>query len=143
MANRYFSAVVLSAVKLPVMIFANVSIGGTGAPTLNVNTPSVNIGIKSVVRNSAGNYTFTFGTNNSSNLIPVDTYYNTLSINCIFNTAATAAAPAAPLYYISANTISTTGKVTLQFTNTSQAATDPASGEILHVQFIWKNSGAV
>lgn len=40
-----------------VSLFANVSIGGTGAPTLNVSPGSK--GFVSVVRNSAGKYTFT------------------------------------------------------------------------------------
>ena len=121
-----------------VSVFGRVTFGATGAPTLDQTTQN-SMGILSVVRNSAGNYTFTFGSN--TQLSSVDTYFKLLSASAIFNTVNTSAAPASPGFYITSNLISTTGKVTVQF-NAAGTATDPASGEILHVRFDFRNSSA-
>ena len=59
MANRMFNQFQLSLVKNRVSLFATIPIGVAGAvqPLVQVD----NLGIASVVRNSVGNYTITFG----------------------------------------------------------------------------------
>lgn len=133
MANRrYRSQFRFSMHKDPVDIFARVSFGAAGAPTLDAkNSP----GIVSVTRNSAGNYTFVFGTNSQ---IALDTYNYLLMVKHVFSQSA---APAAPGMWVSANAISTVGtaSITLQF-NAAGTPTDPASGESVLLDFILRNS---
>jgi hypothetical protein len=57
MADRRFNQFALALEDAVVNLFVKVAIGATGAPTLNVNQ---SLGIKSIVRNSTGNYTITF-----------------------------------------------------------------------------------
>jgi hypothetical protein len=54
MANRRFEQFQLSLEKKVVTLWSNISVGAAGAPTAPV---AKNKGIKSIVRNSAGNYT--------------------------------------------------------------------------------------
>jgi len=133
MANRrYRSQFRFSMHKDPVDIFARVSFGASGAPTLDAkNSP----GIVSVTRNSAGNYTFVFGTNSQ---IALDTYNYLLDVGARF---VSSSAPAAPGMYVSNNQINVVGvaSITLQF-NAAGVAADPASGESVLLDFILRNS---
>lgn len=133
MANRrYRSQFRFSMHKDVVDIFAHVTFGVAGAPTLDTaNSP----GIVSVTRNSTGNYTFVFGTNSQ---LALDTYNYLLRIGATFQSSS---APAAPSVYITNNSISTVGvaSITLQF-NAAGVATDPASGEQVFLDFILRNS---
>jgi hypothetical protein len=133
MANRrYRSQFRFSMHKDPVDIFARVSFGAAGAPTLDsANSP----GIVSVTRNSAGNYTFVFGTNSQ---IALDSYNYLLNVEARF---VSSAAPASPGMFVSNNSISIPGtaSITLQF-NAAGVATDPASGEQVLLDFILRNS---
>lgn len=138
MANRRFNNQQFAFMPGVVSIYGRVTFGAAGAPTLDQATQN-SMGILSVVRNSAGNYTFTFGSN--TQLSSVDTYFKFLSMAAVFNETGTSAAPASPSYYITSNLISSTGKVTVQF-NAAGTATDPASGEILHIKFDFRNSSA-
>jgi hypothetical protein len=134
MANRrYRSQFRFSFHKDIVDIFAHVSFGASGAPTLDaVNSP----GIVSVTRNSAGNYTFVFGTNSQ---LALDTYNYLLMAKACF--VDPSAAPAAPGFYVSNNSISTSGvaSITVQF-NAAGTPTDPASGENVLIEFTLRNS---
>src|SRR5271165_4133741 len=134
MANRrYRSQFRFSFHKDIVDIFAHVTFGASGAPTLDtVNSP----GIVSVTRNSAGNYTFVFGTNSQ---IALDTYNYLLMAKAVFTDPS--AAPAAPGFYITNNSISTVGtaSLTVQF-NAAGTPTDPASGENVLIEFTFRNS---
>lgn len=134
MANRrYRSQFRFSFHKDPVDIFAHVSFGASGAPTLDAkNSP----GIVSVTRNSAGNYTFVFGTNSQ---IALDTYNYLLMVKHVY--VDPSAAPAAPGMYVSNNSISTVGtaSITLQL-NSGGTPTDPASGENILIDFVLRNS---
>ena len=133
MANRrYRSQFRFSFHKDPVDIFAHVTFGASGAPTLDSANSS---GIVSVTRNSAGNFTFVFGTNSQ---LAFDTYNYLLMVKHVFNQAS---APAAPGMWVSANSISTVGtaSITLQF-NAAGVPTDPASGESVLIDFILRNS---
>lgn len=134
MANRYFTQFPLSMEKKVVNLFARVTYGASGAPTLSaVNSK----GIVSVTRNSAGIYTFVFGTQAGM----LDVYVKLLMAKVVFNSGASA--PAAPGMYIKTNSVSTVGTASLQVVlNSAGTATDPASGEIGYFEFIFGDSTA-
>ena len=118
---RYRSQFQYSFAGQPVNIFAQVSIGASGAPTLVSNT---GMGISSIVRNSAGKYTITF----------TNTFATLLDFNVGFISGASA--PAAPGVNIVTNgvTVAAAPIIAFQCRNSSGVATDPASGEVLLIQ---------
>lgn len=126
--------------KLTKVVFANVAFGSTGAPTLNIANSK---GILSVTRASAGRYVFTLGTTANS-IANKDVYFKNLIVKHVFNTAGTSAAPASPLMYIAADSSAVfgTSTITLQFTVAAGTATDPASGEIVLIEFLFGDSSA-
>lgn len=133
MANRrYRSQIRFSFHKDPVDIFAHVTFGASGAPTLD---SANSLGIVSVTRNSAGNYTFVFGTNSQ---LALDTYNYLLGAR---NTFFSVSAPAAPEFRVSASSISVVGvaSLTVQY-SAAGTPTDPASGEQVFLDFILRNS---
>lgn len=134
--NRYLTQFRQQFEKKVVDVFANVTIGSTGAPTLSATNSK---GVLSITRVSAGLYTFVFGTNSS---LPKDTYVKLLNVSCVFNSGSSA--PASPLLNVVANSVSTAGTCSLQvqFRSLAGAATDPASGEILYVDFCFGDSTA-
>lgn len=103
-----------------VSLMVRVTIGASGAPTIVSGT---GMGIASVTRTSAGLY--------SINL--TNTFFSLIDASVISNSGASA--PAAPLVNIATSAVSTAASphVSLQLRNLSAAATDPASGEILHI----------
>lgn len=137
MANRFFNQFGKSLEKEVVHLFAKVTFGSSGAPTLDaVNSK----GIVSVTRNSAGIYTFVFGTNAGS----LDTYNKLLMVKHCFDESGNAGtAPTSPSMFIVTNSISTVGtsSVKVEF-NSAGTATDPASTEIVYIEFIFRNSNA-
>lgn len=137
MANRWRNQFVSSLEKIVVNLFAEVTFGASGAPTIvSANTK----GIISVTRNSAGIYTFVFGSApNSINVL--DTYVKLLDCKVVYNSGASA--PASPGLYIKANNVSTAGTCSLQVVlNSAGTATDPASGEIGYFKFVLGDSTA-
>lgn len=133
MANRrYRSQFRFSMHKDPTDIFAHVTFGSSGAPTLDTaNSP----GVVSVTRNSTGTYTFVFGTNTQ---LALDTYNYLLSVT---KTQIAASGAAAPDMCVTANNISTVGTASIQIQFSSGGvATDPASGEQVLLDFIFRNS---
>lgn len=139
MANRYFNQFNLALEKSVVNIFARVTFGSTGAPTL-VTTNNQSKGVVSVTRNSAGKYTFVFG----AGATKLDTYYKLLMVKHVFDeTANSGTAPAAPGMYITGNSIATIGTSSIQIVfNAAGTATDPASTEAVNLHFIFSNSTA-
>lgn len=133
MANRLMRQFPLTMENQVKTIFAKVAIGATGAPTLSASNSK---GIVSVTRNSAGLYTFVFGTA-AGNL---DTYVKLLGVSVIFQNASAIAA--APNTYVRGLSISTAGTASVQIgcLNGSLAATDPANGETMYVQFTFGDS---
>lgn len=123
MANRRFRTQFIQGYAVPVVLRMTVSFGATGAPTIATGT---GMGIKSIVRNSAGDYTITLN----------DEYNNLLGINHIFNSGS--AAPAAPTMYIKSDSIASAGTVEIVFNSigTTPAATDPASGEKVLLEIV-------
>ena len=136
MANRRFNNQQFTMTPACVAIYAKVTFGDTGAPTLDAPNSK---GVVSVTQNSTGNYTFVFGTTSTS----LDTYAKLLNVTHVFDTSGPSAAPAAPAMYISNDSIAsaTAASVTLQF-NAAGTAANPASGEIVHLEFDFKNSTA-
>ncbi len=133
MANRrYRSQFRFSMHKDPVDIFAHVTFGSSGAPTLDsANSP----GIVSITRNSAGTYTFVFGTNSQ---IALDTYNYLLLVS---KTSVASGAPAAPDMSVIANNINVVGTASIQIQFSSAGTpTDPASGEQVLLDFVLRNS---
>jgi hypothetical protein len=110
-----------------VSLLAKISIGASGAPTL---IPNTGMGIASIVRNSAGNYTI-----NLSN-----TFYSLMGVR-VTNVSG-ASAPAAPLVNVAVDAVKVAAAplVTIQTRNVSNAATDPASGEILQIELLLNRS---
>lgn len=130
MANRQFTNQQYTMEKAVVSVFAKVTFGSSGAPTLvTANSKAV----KSIARNSAGDYTVTFGGPQG-----VDTYYKLLQINHRFvNTTA----PASPSMWLKADSTSSAGTCEVVF-NSAGTATDPASGEAVLLEFVFGNSSA-
>lgn len=125
MANKTLSQFTYSSEKMPCNLYAQITFGASGAPTLNYGGSS----ISSVVRNSAGDYTITFR----------DVWYRLMGVDHVFNSGNSA--PAAPEMWIKANSVATLGTQTLRIVfNAAGVATDPASGEIVYIKFAMKNS---
>jgi hypothetical protein len=104
-----------------VKLMAKVSIGASGAPTIASKS---GMGISSIVRNSAGNYTINL----------TQAFYNLFGIQVV--SISGSSAPAAPLLNIVSNNVQTSSapSVIIQLRNASGAATDPASGEVLLIE---------
>lgn len=129
MANRWFNQFRLSLEKQVVDIFADVTFGGTGAPTL---VAAGSKGVSSISRSGTGAYTITLS----------DAYVGLLMVNKMYiKTGATG--PAAYGMYVVSQTVSTvaTPVINVQFTSATAAA-DPDSGDEVLLQFTLKNSTA-
>lgn len=134
----------MSPERTVVDIFARITFGATGAPTL---VASQSKGILSVTRNSAGKYTIVFGRAAGS----LDTFPKLLMIKHLFDASGNSgASPAAPNMVLLNDSSATAGTASIQieFTgptaggNTAQIATDPASGEAVDLEFSFRNSTA-
>lgn len=127
MAMRWFNQFRLSLEKQVVDLYAKVTIGAAGAPTLVVGASK---GVASVAKNAAGKYTLTLS----------DQYYGFLGIDVkVLN----ATSPAAPINYVVSQAVtSATPTVVVQFLSDASVATDPANGEALYFQIKLKNSSA-
>lgn len=131
MANRWFTQFALTLEKQVVNLYAHVTFGSSGAPTLDAKNSK---GVKSIVRNSAGDYTVTLS----------DGYYKLLGVNHVFDASGNSGtAPASPLMYVKSKSIAqTAATVEVVFTVAAGTATDPASGEGVYLNFILGNSTA-
>jgi hypothetical protein len=128
MANRSFVRNTSTLEKAPVRLFARVTFGSSGAPTLD---KAKSKGVKSISRTSAGLYVITLQ----------DSYQRLLNMKHLFLNAT---APAAPGMYLVTDATSTNSApaVTVQF-NAAGTATDPGSGEEVRLTFELSNSTAV
>ena len=129
MANRFFQQFRFSLEKYVVDLWAHVSFGAAGAPTLDVANSK---GIASISRVSAGLYDIELQ----------DSYYKFLMAQSM---AKSASAPAAPLMHLVSEQVGDGDepKLQVQFTDSTGVATDPASGEEAYMQFSLSNSSAV
>lgn len=141
MANRYYNNVAFTLAPAVVKLFARVTFGSSGAPTLVQGSTFLSKGVVSVTRDSQGVFTFVFGTQAGM----LDVYPYLMGVNVLFDTISAPGVPAAPNYYLSGNSVATAGTCSLQLTFTdisSPAATDPADGEAAYFEFTFKNSTA-
>jgi len=113
-------------------LFANVSIGASGAPTLNTSPGSV--GIKSIVRNSAGKYTITLS----------DSYQKVLwaSAQIMDSTNSDPTTVGCVAKLVSENVSNATPTVVIQFYDmaTPFTAADPRNGATVLVKLELRNS---
>lgn len=112
--------------KYVVDLWAKVSFGASGAPTLDTNNDSK--GIASITRNDTGSYT----------LVLQDNYYRFLGANCVFDAGADG--PAAPTMSVVPDVAN--GELDLLFQNGGDD-TDPADGEVVYIQLSLSNSSAL
>lgn len=124
MSNKQYQQFFWSNAKMPTAVFAQITFGSTGAPTLNKG----NSDIASITRNGAGDYSIVFK----------ETFKQLLHAKHVFNSGSSA--PAAPGMYIKTNTTSASGKLLNIIFNAAGTPTDPASGEIVYLDFIFNNS---
>lgn len=152
MANRNFTNQQYSLVKGRVSLWARVSIGATGAPTLSKWNPATRTytsapttgtgpyaigceGIKSIARNDVGVYTITLQNTYQRLLALKATFSNSTGLPTILSVGIWSAATdvtvaSAPVVKFS--TLSSTG-----------TAADPASGDIMQLEFELQNSAVI
>lgn len=126
MANRRLYQFTYSSIANPVHVFAKITFGASGAPTL-----ASNAFISSVTRNSAGDYTIVFR----------DLWSSLLGVNVVFDSGSSL--PAAPAMNVKSNLVATAASKSLEIVFSdleTPAATDPASGEIAYLDIVLKNS---
>lgn len=106
-------------------LFATISFGASGAPTIVAGT---GMGIASIARSSAGTFLITL----------VQPFQTLLGVRGTF---VDSAAPAAPSIYVSSNAVATRSAPTLTIvTNAAGTAADPASGESLLLELVLNSS---
>jgi hypothetical protein len=127
MAERSFRQWLQMFEIRPVMLFANVSIGASGAPTLNANAR----GIASIARTGAGAYTITLQ----------DKYTKLLDISSRFITA-TGTDAALEMTVTADGVASSTPTITIVFRVAAGTATDPSNGAVLLLKMFLRNSSA-
>lgn len=133
MANRRFQQFQMSLEKRQVSIFAHVTFGASGAPTLDVSNSK---GVVSVTRNSAGVYTFVFGTDSQH----LDPFVKLLSVKKVFMSAS--GTPDREMV-IRANNISNVSLASIQIEfDVETVATDPANGSEVFMEFVFGDSTA-
>lgn len=136
MANRLFRQFMNTAEPAVVKLYARVTFGAAGAPTLVTASSK---GIKSIVRDAAGKYTITLGLVGGA----TDTYNALLMVTHLFDASGNSGtAPAAPDMFLLANSVSSAGTLQVEF-DAAGVATDPASGEAVLLEITVKNSSAV
>jgi hypothetical protein len=124
MAARNFENQRYSLEKKVVDLFASVTFGASGAPTLNASKSK---GVKSISRTSAGLYVITLQ----------DQYNQLLTVRC---TNVSSSAPAAPSMYVKAEAVNNATPTLTVVMNSAGTATDPGSGEEARLHIVLKNS---
>lgn len=127
MAERSFRQFINLFEARPVMLFANISIGASGAPTLNANSR----GIKSVTRNSAGDYSIALE----------DKYTKLLEMNSNFITSTGTDAALEPTI-TSDSSAAAVPLIRIVYRVAAGTATDPSNGAIALIKMILRNSSA-
>ena len=134
MANRSFQR--LQALDKEIkIIHGQFAVGTTGAPTLSA---SKSVGVKSIARNSAGDYTLVLGVPGGS----ADTYSHFFGgyFDIQKSTAIGSTAGGCAFQLKGAPTVSTNGTINFIALNSSGAAAEIGNGETVHFMFVLKNS---
>jgi hypothetical protein len=109
----------------PVELRASISFGAAGAPTLVAGT---GMGISSVVRNSAGDFTIALS----------QAFVSLMGVDHVMISSA---ASAAPELRVKANSVSSASAPSIEIvTSAAGTATDPASGEIMLIKILLNRS---
>lgn len=125
MANRNFNRY-QALTKEVKALFAQVAIGASGAPTLSA---AKSLGVASIVRNSAGNYTITLS----------DKYMDLLQVSISRELAA--GSPAAlGGFVVRSQAVASAKTIVVEFVDATGAAADPANGTTLRLKIDVKNS---
>ena len=134
MANRSFQR--LQALDKEIkIIHGQFAVGTTGAPTLSA---SKSVGVKSITRNSAGDYSLVLGAvGGDSDLYShfFGAYFDIQKSTAIGSTAG-----GASFQLNGAPTVSTNGTVNFIALNSSGAAAEIGNGETVHFMIVVKNS---
>lgn len=128
MANRYMYEFLQMFEKRPVILFANISIGATGAPTLNTGSR----GIKSVTRTGVGSY----------DIVLEDIYQKLLDINWELISATGTDAALGMLIASDASNNTTTPKVSVTFRVAAGTLTEISNGATLLLSILLRNSSS-
>lgn len=120
---NYRSQFKYSFAAKPVSLIMQVNFGASGAPTIVSGT---GMGIASIVRNSAGDYTISLGR-----------AYGALM--GLHKTNISSSAPAAPSMYVKSNLVASAGTIEIVM-NSAGTATDPASGESALLEIVLNDS---
>jgi hypothetical protein len=137
MANRWLNQFRYSFEKRLVNPILRAAIGASGAPTLDAANSK---GIYSITRDvaTAGKYTVQFGSAQNAVFVK-DVYvkFMGLTFTSVFTSISTVGSVS-----VLADTTATDGKLVIQCVDYAGAAVDPASGEVIIVQFTFKDSTA-
>lgn len=141
MANRDFDAVAYQLEKKLVSIFARVTIGAAGAPTLVTTTTgsgNPSKGVATITRTATGKYTIQLGLVDSvSGQLLSDLYTRLLTVGVtVLNSSLTSVIGG----QLTSDTVATNGQFQFQFISAAGAAADPANGDTLLWEIILKNS---
>lgn len=121
--------------KAPVALYLNVTIGSTGAPTLN--TPKCQ-GVYAMTRTGVGAYTIKLGLSATS----LDTYQRLL--NLIVATLKSTAPANFGVYIVADNSATATAPtVLIQLVDAAGAAVEASSGTVLLIKMELSNTTAV
>lgn len=137
MAARYFQQFQGVLEKGVVTLYANIPIGASGA--VGTLTNSQNQGILSVVRNSAGNYTISFGNSAQGS---IDKYVRLLDFSASVLLSSISVVSDIQVF----NDNSSSGNIIIQVVaptataNTAGAATDPDNGAVILLAITLKNA---
>jgi hypothetical protein len=126
MASRSFNQFCAALEKARVEIFAKITFGAAGAPTL---VTAASKGVASVTRNSTGNYTLTLS----------DQYYGLLGFSGSWLVTGFPSTPNVALLSVSLSS------KTLQFMtgNDEGNLANPSSGETLYLKITLSNTSAI
>ena len=134
MANRSFQRLQALDKQIKV-IHGQFAVGASGAPTLSA---SKSVGVKSVTRNSAGDYSIVLGTPSGDSDLYSHFFGGYFDIQKSTALGGTSGGMAFQLK--GAPTVSTDGTVNFIALDKDGAAAEIGSGEVVHFMFILKNS---
>lgn len=132
MANRLFVRNTMSLEKNPCVLYAKITVGATGAPTIDALKSK---GVLSIVRTGIGAYNINFG-----GAAGLDTYQRLLGATYI-SIAATSTAMRMQIVAAQAS-VAANPRIQIQFVDSANASVEIGNGEIIHFTIVLSNSTA-
>lgn len=138
MANRFGQQFTFSLIKQVWHVYAKVTFGAAGAPTLVQGSPAASPGVISVAKTNTGRYLFTFGTQTGM----LDVWPRLLGVRVVFDAGVTG--PVAPVLHIVDDNTAVAGTCTIEVgvSDLTGLYADPGSGEVGYFEFVFSNSTA-